>query len=171
MGEYPFFKGSLTTPDHKFKYSIINQDPFFFDGESVLFNLGLNSIEELSHEYIKALSLEDFFQSFQYDLNKKLGVEGIWPSRGQRMRLAMLRELHSNSEVLLIDEPTAGLEESLARNVLRFLKQLSRDKIILVCEHNPIVGGEFEPNQIIDLKDHTSVMTTPRNIENELVTN
>jgi len=58
-------------------------------------------------------------------------------SGGQQRRLALAVQLVRDPRVLLLDEPTAGLDWSVRQEVLQLLAQLSRDRALLVVTHEP----------------------------------
>ncbi len=57
-------------------------------------------------------------------------------SGGERQRVAIARALAKNSQILLADEPTANLDEENAREVIQLLKNISKDRLIVVVSHN-----------------------------------
>jgi energy-coupling factor transport system ATP-binding protein len=60
-------------------------------------------------------------------------------SGGQQRRLALAVQLLRDPQVLLLDEPTAGLDWTVRDGVLDLLLQLSRDRALLVVTHEPEV--------------------------------
>jgi ABC-type branched-subunit amino acid transport system ATPase component len=58
-------------------------------------------------------------------------------SYGQQKLLAIARLLAADAEMLLLDEPTAGVNPTLARKLLEFIRELAkRGKTVVVIEHN-----------------------------------
>ena len=58
-------------------------------------------------------------------------------SGGQQRRLALAVQLLRRPEVLLLDEPTAGLDWSVRSEVLELLQDLSKDRLLIVVTHEP----------------------------------
>jgi energy-coupling factor transport system ATP-binding protein len=75
---------------------------------------------------------------------RRVGLEGVplqrEPERlsgGQQRRLALAVQLLRNPRVLLLDEPTAGLDWQVREEVLQLLADLGRDRALLVVTHEP----------------------------------
>jgi energy-coupling factor transport system ATP-binding protein len=68
-------------------------------------------------------------------------------SGGQQRRLALAVQLLRDPRVLLLDEPTAGLDWSVRDEVLELLERLSRERVVLVVTHEPeLFSGWVEPS-------------------------
>lgn len=73
-------------------------------------------------------------------------------SGGQKQRVAIARALVKNPRIILADEPTGNLDSATAEEVFGLLKELSRDRLILVVSHDR-ENAEQYADRIIELKD------------------
>lgn len=58
-------------------------------------------------------------------------------SGGQKRRVALLRTLFANADILLFDEPLKGLDESLKQQVIAFVKPFIESKVVIWVTHTP----------------------------------
>lgn len=106
--------------------SLIRQKPFLFKG-SVRENLTLfdTSIHDpFMIEAAKIAQIHDVIVSRPHDYDGEVMEAGINFSGGQRQRLDIARALVKRPRILLIDEGTSGLEESMETQIVRELKRL-----------------------------------------------
>jgi len=57
-------------------------------------------------------------------------------SGGQKQRLAIARALAKETKIIVADEPTGNLDAENGKNILEILKQVSKDKLVIVVTHN-----------------------------------
>jgi len=76
-------------------------------------------------------------------------------SGGQQRRLALAVQLLRDPKVLLLDEPTAGLDWTVREEVLQLLASLARERALLVVTHEPelfagvVEGGWYLENGLL----------------------
>ena len=73
-------------------------------------------------------------------------------SGGQMQRVAIARALVNNPDILLADEPTGALDSETSLQVIDLLKEIAKDRLIIMVTHNPEIAGHYA-NRIIHLKD------------------
>ena len=73
-------------------------------------------------------------------------------SGGQMQRVAIARALVNDPEILLADEPTGALDSGTSVQIMEILKEISRDKLIIMVTHNPELAAEYS-TRIINLLD------------------
>ncbi len=73
-------------------------------------------------------------------------------SGGQMQRVAIARALVNNPDILLADEPTGALDTETSVQIMDLLKEISKDKLIIMVTHNPELAMDYA-SRIIRLKD------------------
>ena len=58
-------------------------------------------------------------------------------SGGQQRRLAVAIQLIRKPKILILDEPTAGLDWSVRNEILELFKYLSKEQLLIICTHEP----------------------------------
>ena len=73
-------------------------------------------------------------------------------SGGQMQRVAIARALVNDPDILLADEPTGALDSETSVQVMDILKEISREKLVIMVTHNPDLADQYA-NRIIRLLD------------------
>ena len=73
-------------------------------------------------------------------------------SGGQMQRVAIARALVNDPDILLADEPTGALDTQTSIQVMDLLKEVSRDKLVVMVTHNPELAEQYA-NRIVRVKD------------------
>jgi ABC-type lipoprotein export system ATPase subunit/ABC-type antimicrobial peptide transport system permease subunit len=73
-------------------------------------------------------------------------------SGGQMQRVAIARALVNDPDILLADEPTGALDSKTSIQVMDLLKEVARDRLVVMVTHNPDLANEYA-NRIVNLKD------------------
>ena len=80
-------------------------------------------------------------------------------SGGQMQRVAIARALVNDPDILLADEPTGALDSETSIQIMNLLKEISKNKLVIMVTHNPDIAKEYS-NRIINLKDGKIVSDT-----------
>lgn len=91
-------------------------------------------------------------------------------SGGQMQRVAIARALVNNPDIILADEPTGALDTETSVQVMEILKEISKDRLIIMVTHNPELANKYS-SRIINMLDgvitHDSMPLTDEELEIE----
>ena len=88
-------------------------------------------------------------------------------SGGQMQRVAIARALVNNPEILLADEPTGALDSETSLQIMDLLKEIAKDRLVIMVTHNPDLAKEYS-TRIVRLLDGNIIDDTmPYTSENE----
>ena len=73
-------------------------------------------------------------------------------SGGQMQRVAIARALVNNPEILLADEPTGALDSETSVQIMELLKEVAKDRLVIMVTHNPELAQKYS-TRIIRLLD------------------
>ena len=86
-------------------------------------------------------------------------------SGGQMQRVAIARALVNDPDILLADEPTGALDSETSIQVMNLLKEVAKDRLVVMVTHNPELAEEYA-TRIVNLKDgHIISDTNPFNLD------
>ncbi len=89
---------------------------------------------------------------------EKVGLSGKLKNKpnqlsgGQMQRVAIARALVNDPDIILADEPTGALDSKTSVQIMEILKEVSKDKLIIMVTHNPELAEKYS-SRIIRLKD------------------
>ena len=73
-------------------------------------------------------------------------------SGGQMQRVAIARALINNPDILLADEPTGALDSETSVQIMELLKEIAKDKLVIMVTHNPELAQQYS-TRIVKLLD------------------
>ncbi len=85
-------------------------------------------------------------------LGDQLGKVPSQMSGGQMQRVAIARALINDPDILLADEPTGALDSETSVQVMELLKEVARDRLVIMVTHNPELAQQYS-TRIVTLKD------------------
>ena len=114
----------------------LTQDVCIFSG-TVRDNLfeGSQFSDDDAWKVIKQVGAEGFVEDIG-GLDGYISESGKSLSGGQKRRLGMARVLLYNSEVLIFDEVTSGLDDANKQNIQRVIEKLSKNKLVIIITHD-----------------------------------
>ncbi len=105
--------------------------------------------EEKVIDVLKRADAWNFVQNLPQGIYTKLSEAGANLSGGQRQRLAIARALYKNAKILIFDEATSALDKKSEMAILQTIRQITKDKIVLLISHN--IGAITFADQILFL--------------------
>lgn len=128
-------------------YNLIMHQSVLSNVELALTLTGVNK-EERRKRAIEALN--------KVGLSDQIHKKPTQMSGGQMQRVAIARAIVNNPDIILADEPTGALDSATSVQIMEILKDISKDKLVIMVTHNPQLADEYS-SRIIRLKDGTLV--------------
>ena len=128
----------------RFRQKSLRQQISFVLQESLLFhapvwkNIAYGKPEASHAEILRAAELanaHEFIQKMPQGYNTMVGERGVTLSGGQRQRIAIARAIIRDTPILILDEPSSGLDAASEELVLEALHRLMRGKTCIVIAH------------------------------------
>ena len=117
-------------------------------------NLQFASVDEISDEkmieVLHQVGLSKLLEQEEKGLNLWLGDGGRPLSGGEQRRLGLARILLNNAPILLLDEPTEGLDRETERHILRLILQHAENKTLIMVTHRLSSIEQFDKICVID---------------------
>jgi ATP-binding cassette, subfamily C, bacterial CydC len=124
--------------------AVVSQHVFLFNA-SIAENLRLaapGASDETLLAAARAAQLEDFIRALPQGLETPVGRFGARLSGGQARRLSVARALLKNAPILILDEPTEGLDPETEQALWQTLAPLMQNRTVLLITHRP-AGLEY----------------------------
>lgn len=139
-------------------FSVVNQFPHVFHS-TLRANLLLaspNATERELHQAMQLAGMQPLMKTLPDGLDTMLGERGTTLSGGEIKRLAVARAILKNAPILLLDEPTEGLDPLSERSLMEGLMEWARQRSVLWITHG---------STNLDLVDEVVILTGGRIIE------
>ena len=124
-------------------YQLIQHQTILANVEMALTIAGISGSEkrERAEEALRRVGLEEHLHKLPNQL-----------SGGQMQRVAIARALVNDPSVILADEPTGALDSRTSVQVMDLLREVAKDRLIIMVTHNPQLAQDYA-SRIITLKD------------------
>ena len=129
---------SLTLRSLRESVAVLLQETLVFDGtirENIAYGRPDATDEEIEAA-AKAADAHDFILALREGYDTSIGQKGRLLSGGQRQRIAIARAMIRDAGVLVLDEPTTGLDAGSSEKVMRPLQRLMEGRATIVISHN-----------------------------------
>ncbi|HGH7181100.1 ABC transporter ATP-binding protein [Bacillus luti] len=136
-GLYKPSNGSVVYYGQKARMTTVWQEPRFFRTtvkENIYF--GEEYLENELEKNIELINMKPIIRDLPKGIQTVLHKSGEEFSGGERKRLALLRAIGSNPNLIILDEPTAGLDPSNQETVWNMIEGLGRDVTRIVATHD-----------------------------------
>jgi ATP-binding cassette subfamily B protein len=143
----------LSLSDLRHNVTAVLQETLVFDG-TVADNIRYGKPDATDQEITTAALAADahqFITALPEGYHTRIGQRGRMLSGGQRQRLAIARAMIRNSPVLLLDEPTTGLDAESTQRVLEPMRRLMSGRTTIIISHNLLTVTDAD--QILYLED------------------
>lgn len=128
---------NIPTKSLRKSQSLVSQETFLFN-DTIENNLKIGKIDATEEEVIEAAkkaSIHDFIETLPNGYKTNVGEIGSNLSSGEKQRLGIARAFLHNSQVLILDEPTSNLDTLNEAEILKSIKNESKDNTIIMVSH------------------------------------
>ena len=135
-----YYNNQLKIPNKissEYNISFLSQNPTILD-ENIIINSTLrfsNTIEDINKIkfYLYKFNLRRFLK---YKFINDSSIQSIKNmSGGEKQRIAFIRSIINNPDLLILDEPVSSLDSKNAQKIFNFLRSYKKDKIVIVTSH------------------------------------
>jgi ATP-binding cassette subfamily C protein CydC len=137
---------SLSSNSRASVINILAQHHHIFDG-TLSENLRYAKPSATKEEVLEAINLAQltpWFNDLQNGLKTRLGTGGRNVSQGQSRRIAIAQALLQNPAILVLDEPTEGLDNQSKQTVMNAIMQVMGNASVLTITHDPALLAQMD---------------------------
>lgn len=138
--------------------NLVTQHAHIFDGtirDNLLLAVSTDNISDDSlWQVLQQVELDTVIADLPQGLDSRVGEQGCYFSGGQKKRLVIARALLKDAPIIILDEPSEGLDRITADKLLTSLEKNCNDKTLIVVTHDKRVAQRMD--RIIDLTNHTA---------------
>lgn len=161
-----FLKGvpfsTMDTKELRRRISFIPQSPILLNRtvyENIVYGLDHKTKEDVL-ALMRTMKLDGFLTGLPKGLDTSVGIHGSKLSGGQRQIIWVLKTLLSNPEIIIMDEPTAAIDDTTKSIVQNLLSQTMKGKTVIMITHDPYLLKYA--NRVITMENGTVIKDTSR---------
>ena len=128
----------ITLESLRRQIAMVPQEPVLFD-VSIQENIAYSrpdATEQDVHAAARAAGAWDFIQALPKGFDTPIGERGVMLSGGQRQRLSLARAFLKDARIIVLDEPTTGLDAQTEADLLATLKRLMAGRTTIIIAHH-----------------------------------
>jgi ATP-binding cassette subfamily B protein len=112
---------------------------------------------------LRLAGVDDVVRALPDQLDARLGQRGRSLSGGQRQRIALARALVTGAKVLILDEPTTGLDRAAADRFLATLRELAPTHTVIISTHDTAVLATAD--EVVNLENEVVALGDPERLQ------
>ena len=157
---------TMTLASLRDQIAVVLQETLVFDAtiaENIAYGRRGATDDEIAHA-ADAAALSPFLASLPDGLNTLVGQKGRRLSGGQRQRVAIARAFLRDAPILLLDEPTTGLDADAAGQIIDPLRRLAAGRTTIVISHDLALTREsdlilvLKRGRVVEQGDHATLL-------------
>ncbi|WP_035187170.1 peptidase domain-containing ABC transporter, partial [Latilactobacillus curvatus] len=151
--------------DLRNKIGYVSQETFFFSGsifETLIFGIDYQPTEEQILWACEMAQIKEYIEGLPLQFKSPIEEGASNLSGGQKQRLALARALLKNSEILILDEITSGLDTRSEHQIIQNLMNLENKTILFIAHHLSIAKDcdqvfVLDKGQLVESGTHTQL--------------
>ena len=150
---------NITLESLRRQIAIVPQEPVLFDvsiQENIAYSRPEATVEQI-HAAARAAGAWDFIQALPQGFATPIGERGMMLSGGQRQRLSLARAFLKDARIIVLDEPTTGLDAQTEADFLLTLQRLMVGRTTIIIAHH--LHTVRQVDQIVVLQEGRLIQT------------
>ncbi len=155
--------GDIDLREYRKKMAYVSQSTPLLSGSirsNILYGIDRDVSDEEIMEAARLVRFDEFIQSQPEGLDREVGQFGDLLSGGQKQKIAIMRALLSEAEILVLDEPTASLDIVSTRDIKHAVDTIRGTRTVILVTHDGDLVKDAD-HVIVTGADHPFLEGTP----------